>query len=135
MLQAHQGHQCQGRGVSNRINTDVTCFVTTADNRVSVKKDQDQMTEGFLFDSYPVGSSMVSWIKENNSMTRIEDIWTPSIYVSCDDKQELDKLSNNKKILPYVIKAEQVKRFEKVTDLEKTQVLQLQLKDSNSILQ
>src|SRR6185437_12827237 len=96
---------------------------------------QNQMTEGFLFDSYPVGSTMVSWIKENNSMTRIEDSWTPSIYVACYDKQELDKLSNNKKILPYVIKSEQVKRFEKVTDLEKTHVLQLQLKNSNSVLQ
>ena len=92
------------------------------------------MTTGFLFDSYPVGSVMVSWIKNDNSMTRIEDQWTPSIYVACDDKPELEKLSSNKKILPYVIKTDQVKRFEKVSDLEKTLVLQLQVKDSNSII-
>ena len=93
------------------------------------------MTTGFLFDSYPVGSTMVSWIKDGNSITRIEDSWTPSIYVACDDKQDLEKLSSNKKILPYVIKSDLVKRFEKVSDLEKTLVLQLQLKDSNSVLQ
>ncbi len=93
------------------------------------------MTTGFLFDSYPVGNTMVSWIKDNNSMTRIEDVWTPSIYVACNNKSDLEKLSDNKKILPYVIKADQVKRFEKVTDLEKTLVLQIQLQDSNSILQ
>lgn len=92
------------------------------------------MTSGFLFDSYPVGSTMISWMKDGNSMTRIEDSWTPSVYVACNNKQDLDKLPDNKKILPYIVKAEQVKRFEKVSDLEKTLVLQLQLKDSNSIL-
>src|SRR5690348_11890761 len=111
MLQAHQVYQCQRGGVSNRINTDVACFITTADNRISTKEDQNQMTTGFLFDSYPVGNTMVSWIKDNNSITRIEDVWTPSIYVACNDKTDLEKLSDNKKILPHVIKAEQVKRF------------------------
>lgn len=90
------------------------------------------MTSGFLFDSYPVGSTMVSWIKEKNTITRIEESWTPSIYAACD-KSELDKLSCNKKILPYITSAQQVKRFEKVTDSEKSTVLQLHLKDSNSI--
>src|SRR5690348_8193987 len=113
MLQAHQVYQCQGGGISNRIHTDVTCVITTADNRVSTKEDQNQMTSGFLFDSYPVGNTMVSWIKDNNSMKRIEDVWTPSIYVACNEKTDLGNLSNNKKILPYIIKAEQVKRFEK----------------------
>lgn len=93
------------------------------------------MTSGFLFDSYPVGSTMVSWIKNEDTITRIEESWTPSIYVACDDKSELEKLSCNKRILPYIISAQQVKRFEKVTDQEKSTVLQLQLKDSNSILQ
>src|SRR3989441_4208658 len=92
------------------------------------------MTSGFLFDSYPVVSTMVSWIKNEGTITRIEENWTPSIYVACDDKSELDKLSSNKKILPYITSALQVKRFEKVTDAEKSPVLQLQLKDSNSIL-
>lgn len=92
------------------------------------------MTSGFLFDSYPVGSTMVSWIKNKDAITRIEESWTPSIYAACD-KSELDKLSCNKKILPYITSAQQVKRFEKVTDSEKSTVLQLQLKDSNLILQ
>src|SRR3989442_10944899 len=92
------------------------------------------MTSGFLFDSYPVGSTMVSWIKNEDTITRIEDNWTPSIYVACDDKSELEKLSCSKRILSYIISAQQVKRFEKVTDQEKSTVLQLQLKDSNSIL-
>jgi DNA polymerase-2 len=93
------------------------------------------MTSGWLFDSYPVGSIMVSWIKNSKGITRIEDSWTPSIYVACDDKSELEKLSNNKKILPYITAAQQVQRFEKVIDQEKSTVLQLQLRDSNSLLQ
>src|SRR5574337_1188440 len=92
------------------------------------------MTSGWLFDSYPVGSTIVSWIKNENSITRIEDAWTPSIYVACDNKSELEKLSNNKKISSYVKDIQQVERFEKVTDQAKSTVLQLQLKDSNSVL-
>jgi DNA polymerase-2 len=93
------------------------------------------MTSGLLFDSYPVGSIMVSWIKTGDGITRIEDNWTPSIYVACNDKSELEKLSCNKKILPYIMDAQLVQRFEKVTDQEKSTVLRLHLKDSNSILQ
>ena len=93
------------------------------------------MTRGFLFDSYPVGSTIVSWIRNGNHMTRIEDDWTPSIYVGCNDKSELEKLATNQKISLYITSAQQVQRFEKVTDLEKSAVLQLHLKDSNSVLQ
>ena len=93
------------------------------------------MTTGWLFDSYPVGNVMISWIKSEISITRMEESWTPSIYVACDDKSELEKLSHHKRILSYIKDAQQVEKFEKVTDQNKSTVLQLQLKDSNSILQ
>jgi DNA polymerase, archaea type len=93
------------------------------------------MTQGWLFDTYPVGDKMVSWIKDDNTITRIEDSWTPSIYVGYHDKSELEKLSYNKRISSYIADAQCVQRFEKVADQEKSTVLQLQLKNSNSALQ
>lgn len=92
------------------------------------------MTSGWLFDTYPVGDKMVSWIKNDNSITRIEDIWTPSIYVARDNISDLEKLSGNKKILTFVTNSILVNKIEKVTDREKSKVLQLRLKDSNSLL-
>ena len=93
------------------------------------------MTRGWLFDTYPVGNKMISWIKNENSIKRIEDVWTPSIYVASDCKLDLEKLSCNEKIMPYVVTANFTQRFEKVSDRERSQVLQLQLKDSNHILE
>lgn len=90
------------------------------------------MVSGWLFDTYSIGDKMVSWIKNDRSITRIEDNWTPSIYVACDDKTELVELES--KISRYIKDATLVERFEKVTDIAKSKVLQLVLKNSFDIL-
>ncbi len=92
------------------------------------------MTKGWILDTYPVRNKMVSWIKNENSIQRIEDNWTPSIYVACDDIRKLELLAANKKISEYVKNISFVEKFEKVTDLAKSQVLQIELADSSHII-
>ncbi|MDE1862254.1 MAG: hypothetical protein KGI33_05010 [Thaumarchaeota archaeon] len=92
------------------------------------------MTTGLLFDSYPIGSTMVSWIKDGRGMTRIEDDWTPSIYVASDDRKNLERLARNGKVLQYISSDEIVERVERVTDAARSNVLRLRLRDSHSIL-
>jgi hypothetical protein len=45
---------------------------------------------GWLFDAYPIKDRMIFWIKDENgrSIKRLEDAWTPSIYVGSDSKIE-----------------------------------------------
>ncbi len=92
------------------------------------------MTSGFLFDSYPVGSTMVSWIKDGDRTARIEDGWTPSIYVACDDMGKLEKISSDRRVCALAASCEITSRFEKATDASKSPVLQVRLRDSNSVL-
>ena len=88
---------------------------------------------GYLFDSYPVGDRMVSWIKTEDKVSRFEERWTPSIYVG-SKREKLEKLSCNKKISSYLKYIRYVERYEKVDDISKSQVLQLQLQDSKKII-
>src|SRR5207245_718749 len=83
------------------------------------------MTSGWLFDTYYIKNTMVSWIKTGDSVQRIEDTWTPSIFVACDDIHKLELLSANKKISQYVKDTSFVQRFEKVTDITKSKLLQI----------
>ena len=91
------------------------------------------MIGGWLFDTYSIKDKMVSWIKNEKTIFRIEDDWAPSIFVACD-KSKLERLAYNKKISSYIRKAEFIEKFEKVSDLGKSQVLQLQLADSSKII-
>ena len=91
------------------------------------------MISGWLFDTYYIKDTMVSWIKTGDSIQRIEDTWTPSIFVACDDIHKLELLSTNKKISKYIKDTSFVERFEKVTDLTKSKVLQIQLADSSDV--
>ncbi|HUL51646.1 MAG TPA: DNA polymerase domain-containing protein [Verrucomicrobiae bacterium] len=90
-------------------------------------------TNGCLFDSYPVGDRMVSWIKTEGKVSRFEESWTPSIYVG-SEREKLEKLSCNKKISSYLKYIRFVERYEKVDDISKSQVLELQLQDSQKII-
>ena len=92
------------------------------------------MISGFLLDSHPVGSTMVSWIRSGRSVARISDDWTPAIYVACDDREKLEGIPGNRRISPHVSSADIVERFERAGDTSKSGVLQLRLRDSNSSL-
>jgi len=85
---------------------------------------------GWLFDAYPQGDKMVFWIKrEYGSTIRLEENWSHSIYVAADSKQELMQLltkDNDAAVKEY----EFTKKYEKITDNCKSEVLKLTLSDS-----
>jgi DNA polymerase I len=90
---------------------------------------------GNLFDIYHLKDRMILWIKEKNGNTkRIECVWSPSIYVASDTKDELTSLIRNEKILYFVKEYEFVNRFESPSDMDKTQVLKLTANDSSQIV-
>lgn len=84
---------------------------------------------GWLFDAYPIKDRMVFWIKDENghSINRLEDSWTPSIYVSSDSKTELKVLAENRAVQHYIKGYDFVSRHERIRDHEQSTVLQLTL--------
>lgn len=86
---------------------------------------------GWLFDIYPLEDRMVFWIKQRDGGTvRLEESWTPSIYVAADDRAGLKAILGNAAAMQFVKDHDFVSRQEKVTDLDKTIVLKLVLSDS-----
>jgi DNA polymerase-2 len=99
--------------------------------------------KGWLFDAYPLDNKMVFWIKQENGDTiRLEDnCWSHSIYVASDyiDKSELEKLilkqpqegNNNSKLIKDY---EFVSKYERITDITRSDVLKLTLSDPTKAL-
>jgi len=92
------------------------------------------MVSGWLFDAYHINDKMVSWIKNENSIQRIEDEWTSSIYVATDDIKDLERLEKDSRITDYIKDATYVEKFEKVSDQAKSKVLQLRMKNNSDML-
>lgn len=88
---------------------------------------------GWLFDAYPIKDRMVFWIKDENghSVHRLEDKWTPSIYVGADNKTELEILAENRAVQNYIKSYDFVSRHERIRDSEQRIVLQLALVDAS----
>ena len=84
---------------------------------------------GWLFDAYPIKDRMIFWIKDENgrSIKRLEDAWTPSIYVGSDSKTELEALAENRAVQHYIKSYDFVSRHESIRDHEQSTVLQLTL--------
>jgi len=61
---------------------------------VDDKKDAcNQLVEGWLFDPYPLRNKMVFWVKQKNgNTTRLEEIWSNSIYVTADNNSGLKSI-------------------------------------------
>ncbi|HZA69877.1 MAG TPA: hypothetical protein VE548_09270 [Nitrososphaeraceae archaeon] len=107
--------------------------------------DNDKIT-GWLLDVYPMQDKMVLWIKQNNnnSILRLEDNWTHSIYVAADNKADLESIlfslldnKENKRgnnIPPLIKEYKFVSRYERIVDSTKSFVLQLTLFDSTKAL-
>lgn len=72
---------------------------------------------------------MVCWIKHDRDAIRVEDCWTPSIYVAADDRADLGNVLQNASTMQFVKDHNFVSRREKITDLGETVVLQLTLSD------
>ena len=98
--------------------------------------------KGWLFDAYPLDNRMVFWIKQEDGNTiRLEDTcWSHSIYVASDyiNKSELEKLilkqqqedTNSELIKDY----EFVSKYERITDIRRSDVLKLTLSDPTKAL-
>ena len=88
---------------------------------------------GWLFDVYPIKNRMVFWIKDENdrSINRLEDSWTPSIYVGSDSKTELKILAENRAVQHYIKSYDFVSRYERIGYHEQSTVLQLTLTDAS----
>ena len=76
---------------------------------------------------------MVFWIKDENghSIYRLEDSWTPSIYVGTDNKTDLEILAENRAVQHYIKSYDFVSRHERIRDHEQSIVLQLILADAS----
>ncbi len=90
---------------------------------------------GWLLDAYPSKDKMVFWIKDENSRAaRVEDDWTPSIYVAADDRADLKGLIRNAAVQHYIKKYDFVSRYERIRDYEQSTVLELTLADSSKVV-
>ena len=93
------------------------------------------MITGWLFDVYQLDDKIISWIKTSDKKTiRLEQSWNSSLYVASDNKSNLDRLKTNPTIKPFVKEFNLVSKLERVSDLKKSYVLQLILKNSTDII-
>ena len=89
-------------------------------------------TTGWLFDAYPQGDKMIFWIKheKNDKISRLEDSsWSHSIYVASDNKNDLTSVAKNERLSSFIKHHEFVKKYEKIIDGTKSEVLKLNLTD------
>src|SRR6478736_1583401 len=93
------------------------------------------MISGWLFDAYTLNGNMIFWIKKTNStMIRVVDKrWNHKIYVA-SDKSLLKSIIENNEILSMVKEYNFLSKFELVTDTKRSQVLEMELKDSTYTL-
>lgn len=90
---------------------------------------------GWLFDAYPLRDKMVFWIKDaNDHIVRLEEYWTPSIYVGSDNKSNLETLRNNQAVKHYIKSSNYVSRRERIRDHDESMVLEVTLADSSKVM-
>jgi DNA polymerase, archaea type len=87
--------------------------------------------KGWLLDAYPLDGKMVVWLKqESGKAVRLEDSWTHSIFLAAS-KEDLDYPLQDAGCKSFIKSHERASRFERITDLEKSEVLAMALKDSD----
>ncbi len=92
------------------------------------------MITGWLFDAYSLDDKIILWIKNNQKLYRIERQWRPSLYVASNNKSKLERLETNTTIKPFVKKFQRTNKIEQVSDLKKSQVLQITIKKSSDLI-
>ncbi|MDQ3909362.1 MAG: hypothetical protein M3232_03030 [Thermoproteota archaeon] len=91
-------------------------------------------TTGWLFDAYPQGDRMIFWIKQekDGKLVRLEDSsWSHSIYVASDNKYDLASVAKDYRVSSFIKHYEFVKKYEKIIDKTKSEVLKLTLTESS----
>ncbi len=90
------------------------------------------MVRGWLLDLYPIEQGkMVVWVKsDDNRAVRLVDSWNHCIYVAADQKPLLLDLLKRDEIRDLIVDWAFESKFERIVDLEKSEVLRLTLKDA-----
>ena len=91
-------------------------------------------TTGWLFDAYPQGDRMIFWIKQekDGKIVKLEDnSWSHSIYVASDNKHNLASVAKDERVSSFIKRYEFVKKYEKIIDKTKSEVLKLTLTNSS----
>ena len=110
------------------------------DNDDNISKEEGDNTSkeiitGWLFDVYSLQDKIVLWVKDaDGNNHRIEKDWSPSLYVASDIVAKLERILQNTMIKPFIQDISWVKRFEKISDLRKSQVLKITVKDSSKLV-
>ena len=91
------------------------------------------MITGYLFDVYTLENKIILWIK-NKKTHRIEIDWTPSLYVASQNKLKLKRLIDSPQIKILLKESSWTECFEKISDLKRSKVLKLNVKNSSDIL-
>jgi len=74
---------------------------------------------------------MVVWLKlEDGRAQRLVDSWTPSVFVAGDDASELRAVPKREEVRPLVSWSRLVPKYERITDREMSDVLELGLRDA-----
>jgi len=91
---------------------------------------------GWILDLHPGDpGEMVVWLKEGpGRTTRLVDRWTPSFCVACDSREELVTLADEGWLNLEAERLTFVPRYVKVTDLEKSDVLEVKVKDAKEMV-
>ena len=101
------------------------------------------MISGWLFDAYPLDNKMIFWIKQEDGNTiRLEDNnWSHSVYLASDDNSYLrsivrdsSDMDNDNNISCLIRDYEFTSKYERITDVTKSDVLKLKLADSTKAL-
>jgi DNA polymerase elongation subunit (family B) len=89
--------------------------------------------EGWILDAYPGhADEMVIWLRTITLRTiRLSDTWNNSIYVTAEQKQNLEKLSKERYIQNYLHSSHFVRKRENVFDYHDTETLKLSLRRGN----
>lgn len=97
--------------------------------------DTPNVITGWLFDICCIQDKIILWIKDTKGNNhRIEKKWTPSLYVASDSLAKLERVLHSTMIKPHIKNFSWVKRFEKVSNLTKSQVLKITVKDSSNLV-
>lgn len=112
-------------------------MMTDEKNSNNIKDDNtsQKIIIGWLFDVYSLQDKVILWIKDTNGNThRIEQNWSPSLYVASDNLSKLERIIHNTMVKPFVKNISWVKRFERVSDITKSKVLKITVRDSSKLV-
>jgi DNA polymerase, archaea type len=89
------------------------------------------MRRGWILDVYPSGlGEMAVWlIAENGDRVRLTDLYQSKVYISTEDSGDIERLASDFYSNPHIANWTFTDKYRHPTDLEKSRVLEVTLKD------